>query len=243
MNPFTRPQVYTCITPEWKREPELPYRSMGSRHLLRPILPPTGSHPAAQWGAQCRGLRVTLRVGSFEDGITSLDHEATWLLGHTGKIDLSRAMGRRGRPVRRGHASRALPASRRATAARAVPRARLFEAHSGGSPAREPQQLQLGGNRFVVVHRARNASASFRFPPARCRCSKYRRRGHRCKSLRDRLVPHRRQHPQSRLLPRPSDRDHVHADAADGWRRWCAHAARRISARSIGRETTRWRWR
>lgn len=37
-------------------------------------------------GAQCRALRVTLRVGSLEDGRDSLDHEATWLLGHTQRI-------------------------------------------------------------------------------------------------------------------------------------------------------------
>jgi hypothetical protein len=29
---------------------------------------------------------VTLRIGEFENGPTSLDHEATWLLGHTERI-------------------------------------------------------------------------------------------------------------------------------------------------------------
>ena len=37
-------------------------------------------------GAQCRGVRVTLRVGSLDEGEASLDHEATWLLGHTQNI-------------------------------------------------------------------------------------------------------------------------------------------------------------
>lgn len=37
-------------------------------------------------GQQCDSLRVTLRVGTFEDGLNSLDHEATWLLGHTQRI-------------------------------------------------------------------------------------------------------------------------------------------------------------
>lgn len=45
-------------------------------------LPP----PCKRMGPQCRGLPVTLRVGSLEEGPTSLDHEATWLLGHTGTI-------------------------------------------------------------------------------------------------------------------------------------------------------------
>jgi hypothetical protein len=42
--------------------------------------------PCRKLGSQCRALRVTLRVGSLEEGETSLDHEATWLLGHTEKI-------------------------------------------------------------------------------------------------------------------------------------------------------------
>ena len=37
-------------------------------------------------GSHCRALSVTLRVGSLEDGPDSLDHEATWLLGHTERI-------------------------------------------------------------------------------------------------------------------------------------------------------------
>ena len=38
-------------------------------------------------GSQCRSLSVTLKVGGVEDGVPSLDHEGTWLLGHTGQID------------------------------------------------------------------------------------------------------------------------------------------------------------
>jgi hypothetical protein len=38
-------------------------------------------------GAQCRQLEVTLKVGGMEDGTPSLDHEGTWLLGHTQRID------------------------------------------------------------------------------------------------------------------------------------------------------------
>jgi len=37
-------------------------------------------------GRHCRQLRVTLRIGSLDEGPTSLDHEATWLLGHTDRI-------------------------------------------------------------------------------------------------------------------------------------------------------------
>jgi hypothetical protein len=42
--------------------------------------------PCNRMGTQCRALSVTLRVGSLEDGPDSLDHEATWLLGHTERI-------------------------------------------------------------------------------------------------------------------------------------------------------------
>ena len=33
---------------------------------------------------------MTLRVGSLEEGAASLDHEATWLLGHTRQITFGR---------------------------------------------------------------------------------------------------------------------------------------------------------
>jgi hypothetical protein len=47
----------------------------------RPVVP-----PCRGLGAQCRGVPVTLRVGALEEGNTSLDHEATWLIGHTQRI-------------------------------------------------------------------------------------------------------------------------------------------------------------
>lgn len=46
----------------------------------------TEKPPCKRMGPQCRGLPVTLRVGSLEEGDSSLDHEATWLLGHTRQI-------------------------------------------------------------------------------------------------------------------------------------------------------------
>ena len=42
--------------------------------------------PCRRLGTQCRAIPVTLRIGSFEEGLESLDHEATWLLGHTQQI-------------------------------------------------------------------------------------------------------------------------------------------------------------
>ena len=42
--------------------------------------------PCRSLGAQCKSLRGPLRIGELEEGTTSLDHEATWLLGHTQHI-------------------------------------------------------------------------------------------------------------------------------------------------------------
>ena len=41
-------------------------------------------------GTHCRQLSVTLRIGSLDEGATSLDHEATWLYGHTEHITFKR---------------------------------------------------------------------------------------------------------------------------------------------------------
>src|SRR5919202_376921 len=42
--------------------------------------------PCRGMGSHCRGVPVTLRVGPLEEGTSSLDHEATWLIGHTERI-------------------------------------------------------------------------------------------------------------------------------------------------------------
>ncbi len=42
--------------------------------------------PCTGLGRQCTAIRATLRVGSLTEGTESLDHEATWLLGHTQNI-------------------------------------------------------------------------------------------------------------------------------------------------------------
>lgn len=37
-------------------------------------------------GKQCREVPVLLKIGSLEEGPDSLDHESTWLLGHTAQV-------------------------------------------------------------------------------------------------------------------------------------------------------------
>ncbi len=44
-------------------------------------------------GAQCHGLDVTLRVAKLDGGPESGDHEATWLLGHTERLDFGPLTG------------------------------------------------------------------------------------------------------------------------------------------------------
>ncbi len=43
--------------------------------------------PCRALGAHCQSLRIILRVASLRDGGAAADHEATWLLGHTERID------------------------------------------------------------------------------------------------------------------------------------------------------------
>src|SRR3954451_331646 len=47
----------------------------------RPAAPPCHA-----LGSQCRAVPVILRVGALEEGNASLDHESTWLIGHTQHI-------------------------------------------------------------------------------------------------------------------------------------------------------------
>jgi hypothetical protein len=54
-----------------------------------PAVPTPTVPPCRALGPQCRSLPVTLRIGPLEDGTASLDHEATWLIGHTQHITFS----------------------------------------------------------------------------------------------------------------------------------------------------------
>jgi hypothetical protein len=53
------------------------------------VLPNPAVPPCRALGSQCRSLPVTLRIGPLEEGTASLDHEATWLIGHTQHITFS----------------------------------------------------------------------------------------------------------------------------------------------------------
>ncbi|MDX2193872.1 MAG: hypothetical protein NW201_10995 [Gemmatimonadales bacterium] len=123
--------------------------------------------PCTALGAQCRALRVTLRVSSLEEQGESADHEATWLLGHTERITFLELW--------------ADEEDLYAEAVLHVPCRHLKEAGDGGArcaahgftgpaprePRRRPQPRQLGGDRFTVVEQARMATLTLPHPKRR----------------------------------------------------------------------------
>jgi hypothetical protein len=120
--------------------------------------------PCRGLGAQCKSLRVTLRIGELEEGPTSLDHEATWLLGHTARIDFLELWEGEGDL----YVDAVLHVGCRylhEDGGRATCRAHGFEGAAPRGARREPQPLQLGGDRFVVVEDCRNAVRDLPLPP------------------------------------------------------------------------------
>ena len=110
--------------------------------------------PCARLGRQCHSLRVTLRIGELDEGRASLDHEATWLTGHTQNITFGDLWAGDGDLY--------------VDAVLHVPCRFLRPDGAGGSrcsawgfqgptpkPVRRPQPRQLGGDRFQVVDNMR----------------------------------------------------------------------------------------
>lgn len=123
--------------------------------------------PCRELGPQCRELAVTLRIGTFDDGPDSLDHEATWLLGHTQQITFG-ALRRQGPQllveavlhIRCRHL-------RLLEGGRASCRAHGFEGPAPPPTAGAPSPRRLGDDRFVIVEHGRVAER--RLPPPRSR--------------------------------------------------------------------------
>ncbi|HEX5003837.1 MAG TPA: hypothetical protein VFV65_00875 [Gemmatimonadales bacterium] len=112
--------------------------------------------PCRALGAQCRALDVTLRIGKLEEGPESLDHEATWLLGHTAQADFRRLHTRKGELLvdTRLH----VPCKHfREDQGAATCLAHGFEGPSPPRPRRPAQPRQLGQNRFRLVDHRRLA--------------------------------------------------------------------------------------
>jgi len=133
-------------------------------------MPPTPP-PCASLGRHCRELPVTLRIGAFGPEPTSLDHEATWLLGHTAQIDFG-ALHREGNDlmvdavlrVKCRYLKHGAPASGAASGESRC----AAHGYVGALPpesARPDQPRRLGGDQFAVVSAAALAPARLPLPP------------------------------------------------------------------------------
>ncbi|HOX20479.1 MAG TPA: hypothetical protein PLI70_06110 [Gemmatimonadales bacterium] len=110
--------------------------------------------PCKSLGRQCRSLEVTLRIGKIEEGLESLDHEATWLLGHTAQLDFGRLRTRNGELL--VDARLHVPCKHlKEDGNRARCDAHGFRGPSPARPRRPAQPRQLGGNRFLLVDQRR----------------------------------------------------------------------------------------
>ncbi len=121
--------------------------------------------PCRSLGAQCKSVRTTLRIGELVEGADSLDHEATWLLGHTQHIDFLELWEGEGDLYVEAVLQVPCKFLRQAGSVAQC------QAHGFVGPAphgirRDPQPLQLGGDRFVAVEECRNVVLSLP-PPAR----------------------------------------------------------------------------
>ena len=119
-------------------------------------------------GPQCRSLPVTLRIGPLEEGTASLDHEATWLIGHTQHITFSEIWEDEGEL----YVDATLHVScryLRQEGAFAQCAAHGFVGPAPRGTYKPEQQRRLGRNRFLVVENRRAVSRTLPppVPPAR----------------------------------------------------------------------------
>jgi hypothetical protein len=120
--------------------------------------------PCRSLGSQCRGVPVTLRVGSLEEGTHSLDHEATWLTGHTQNITFYELWEDEGEL----YVDAMLHVSCRyleTQGKEARCRVHGFTGPNPRGPHQPEQPLQLSRDRFVLVE-SRRATVRRLPPPA-----------------------------------------------------------------------------
>jgi hypothetical protein len=109
-------------------------------------------------------LRVTLRIGSLEDGDVSLDHEATWLLGHTEQISFGEPWTGNGDL----YVDAILHAPCRHLREAGKAAACQLYGYRGAAPRHPPRAVQprrLGGGRFRVVDARRLVARPLARPP------------------------------------------------------------------------------
>jgi hypothetical protein len=119
--------------------------------------------PCAGLGGQCLGLRVTLRIGSLDEGADSLDHESTWLLGHTERITFAE-LWEDGGDLYVDAVLHVPCRYLRLAGGRAECTAHRFVGPAPRGPRRVAQPRQLGPDRFLVVERRRTAERRLAAP-------------------------------------------------------------------------------
>lgn len=134
-------------------------------HATQPRPTASSAPPCRKLGPQCRALRVTLRVGSLEDGDASLDHEATWLLGHTEQITFGKPWEGNGDL----YVEATLHVPCRYLRDDGTTAGCQLYGYRGPTPRRRPRAAQprrLGGQRFRVVDSKRMVTRSLAPEPA-----------------------------------------------------------------------------
>jgi hypothetical protein len=131
-----------------------------------PMIPPTRADvpPCRRMGRQCHALDVTLRIGSLEEGQESLDHEATWLMGHTERIAFGVLWRHDGELYLEATLHVPCRFYRETGPGSAACAAHAFMGQAPRRPIRTGQPRQLGGDRFVVVERMHLARRTLGFP-------------------------------------------------------------------------------
>lgn len=106
---------------------------------------------------------MVLRIGSIEDGVGSLDHEATWLLGHTQRIDFGEPRAEEGElyvdAVVHVACKHLLVDGARATC-----RAHGFAGRAPKPATRAPQPRRIRQNRFRLADGHRMKPRDLPFP-------------------------------------------------------------------------------
>ncbi len=126
-------------------------------------LPSLKVPPCRALGSQCRSLPVTLRVGPLEDGTASLDHEATWLIGHTQQISFSEIWEDEGELY--VEATLHVPCRYlRREGVTAQCTAHGFEGALPRGANHSEQQRQIGRDRFLIVENRRWAVRKLQRP-------------------------------------------------------------------------------
>lgn len=147
-------------------------------------------------GPQCRKLTVTLRIGSLEDGPASLDHEGTWLLGHTERLDFGEIWDD-GEDLFVDTVIHVPCRYLKDSAAGSSCSMYGYTSAPGRASRRPVQARRLQGDRFTVVEKGRLKPLDLPFPrrslpvfsgpnpcaTAPCRTSDHRRRAACCRDL------------------------------------------------------------